>query len=601
MTTADNISISPKTPVVKRAWWKESSVYQIYPSSFQDSNGDGIGDIPGIISRLDYFQNLGVDIVWLSPILKSPQVDMGYDISDYYDIHAPYGTREDVDRLIEGLHERGIKYVMDLVVNHTSDQHEWFKQSRSSTENQYRNWYIWRKPKHDAEGNPEPPNNWKSYFGGSAWQLDPTTGEYYLHLFAREQPDLNWENPAVRAAVHDIIRHWLNRGVDGFRMDVINFISKHLDFPDAPITEDSSQPWQDGSMYYACGPRLHEFLGEIGLILKEYDAFSVGEMPCVFDPVEILKAVGFDRHELNMVFQFEIVDIDHGPGGKFSRRKWPLSDLKSIVSKWQTFMHTNEGWNALYLENHDQPRSISRFASQNPEHRTTAGKMLATFLGFQSGTLFIYQGQELGMVNVPETWAIDKFRDIEVLNYWKDLLDAHPNDPDLHNSTLSEIRFKSRDNARTPMQWDSSPHASFTSADSTPWISVNDDFKTWNAASQVTNPDSIFAYWKQVLRLRKEKADIFVYGDYTLIDGENENIFAYTRSFGSMTALVIANFSSSEGNIAWKVPDAVAEILESGRILVANYSDSPKVEAQDQRVIVRPLEAFVAFLDVSAV
>jgi glycosidase len=291
-------------PTPRRAWWKECSVYQIYPASFKDSNGDGIGDLKGVISKLDYIKKLGSDIVWLSPIFKSPQVDMGYDISDYYSIHEPYGTVDDVDALAEGLHARGMKLVLDLVVNHTSDQHQWFLDSRASRQSEFRDWYIWKKPKFDSDGNRQPPNNWVSYFGGSAWEYDEASGEYYLHLFAKGQPDLNWENPKVRDAIHAIIRFWLDRGADGYRMDVINMVSKHQDYPDAPITNPKAK-WQNGSKYYASGPRLHEYLQDIGKILKEYDAFSVGEMPEVNDPREILKAVGFNRGELNMIFNFE--------------------------------------------------------------------------------------------------------------------------------------------------------------------------------------------------------------------------------------------------------------------------------------------------------
>ncbi|BAE59534.1 unnamed protein product [Aspergillus oryzae RIB40] len=589
MATQHKTQSSP----VNAAWWKEASVYQIYPASFKDSNGDGIGDIPGIISELDYLKALGIDLVWLSPILQSPQVDMGYDVSDYYRIHPPYGTVEDVDALIQGLHQRGMRYVMDLVVNHTSDQHEWFKQSRSSSDNEYRDWYIWKKPKYDANGVRQPPNNWGAYFGGSAWQYDETTDEYYLHLFAPEQPDLNWENPKVRSAVHQIMRYWLDKGVSGFRMDVINMISKDQSFPDAPITDPKAQ-WQHGAMHYCCGPRLHEYLQELGRVLKEYDAFSVGEMPNVYDPVEIGKAVGFDRGELAMAFQFEIMDIDHGPAGKFSPHKYRMSDLKHIVSKWQDFMYENEGWNALYLENHDQGRTISRFTSAGPEYRATAGKMLATFLGLQGGTPFVYQGQEIGLVNVPETWGIEQFRDIETLNYWNEITAAYPNDTELHKVTSQQFRVKSRDNGRTPMQWTSGKFAGFTAAHNGPWIDVHDDYEDWNAASQVGNPNSVFQHWAKVLALRKAHKRLFVYGSYKLIDEANNDLFTYLRVYGSQSALVLANFTGKE--VSWVVPAETISILKNGAVLLESYQRHRPVRP-DGTIAVMPFESFVMFLD----
>ncbi|KAB8260709.1 glycoside hydrolase superfamily [Aspergillus pseudonomiae] len=592
MATQRKTQLSP----VNRAWWKEASVYQIYPASFKDSNGDGIGDIPGIISELDYLKALGVDLVWLSPILQSPQVDMGYDVSDYYKIHAPYGTVKDVDALIQGLNQRGMRYVMDLVVNHTSDQHEWFKRSRSSRDNKYRDWYIWKKPKYGVDGVRQPPNNWKAYFGGSAWQYDETTDEYYLHLFAPEQPDLNWENPEVRSAVHQIMRYWLDKGVSGFRMDVINMVSKDQGFPDAPITDANSQ-WQHGAMYYCCGPRLHEYLQELGRILKDYDAFSVGEMPNVYDPAEIGKAVGFDRGELAMAFQFEIMDIDHGLGGKFSPHQYRMSDLKHIVSKWQDFMYQNAGWNALYLENHDQGRTISRFTSAGPEYRATAGKMLATFLGLQGGTPFVYQGQELGLVNVPATWGIEKFRDIETLNHWDEMMAAYPHDTELHQVTLQQFRVKSRDNGRTPMQWTSGEFAGFTTAPNGPWIDVHDDYEDWNAAAQVGKPNSVFQHWAKVLGLRKTHKDLFVYGSYKLVDEANDDLFAYLRMYGGQSALVLANFTDKE--VKWVVPAETTSILEHGVVLLENYQcDHPVLP--DGTISVKPFESFVILLDSSS-
>ncbi|KAK9311294.1 glycoside hydrolase superfamily [Lipomyces starkeyi] len=566
---------------VKRAWWKEASVYQIYPSSFKDSNGDGIGDIPGIISKLDYIQALGINVVWVCPIFKSPQVDMGYDISDYKDIHAPYGNVADVEKLIECLHSRGMKLVMDLVVNHTSDQHTWFQEAKKSKDNEFRDYYIWKKPKYDSNGQRVPPNNWAACWGGSAWEYDEASDEYYLHLFAPEQPDLNWEHPPVRAAVHDIIRFWLDKGVDGFRMDVINFISKVPGLPDASIRQ-TEREFQPGDEHFACGPRLHEYLQDIGKILKEYNAFSVGEMPCVHDPKEILNAVGFDRQELNMIFHFEIVDMDIGVGGKFTPKQWQLSSLKNIVSKWQSFMINNDGWNALYLENHDQSRSVSRWGSDLPEFRTVCAKMFATFLALQSGTLFVYQGQELGMINIPKDREISEYRDLETLNWWNELLEKHPNDRELQRITKEEIQKKSRDNARTPMQWDNSKYAGFSTAE--PWQRVNDTYPDCNAASQVGVKDSVFEYWASILRLRESYKDVFVYGDFRLLDAENNDVFAYTRNFENETVLVVANFKSTE--VRWSLPNIS---LQQDQVLISNYGD---VVVKDGAVSLHPFEAF---------
>ncbi|BAE65811.1 unnamed protein product [Aspergillus oryzae RIB40] len=578
-------SSSPVQKNVKK-WWKESTVYQVYPASFKDSDGDGIGDIQGILSKLDYIKSLGANILWLNPIFCSPQVDMGYDISDYYNIYRPYGTVEDLDQLIAAIHERGMKLVLDLVVNHTSDQHRWFQEARSSKANPYRDWYIWRKPIYGEDGKPQPPNNWKSYFGGSVWEYDEPSGEYYLHLFAKEQPDLNWENPYVRAAVHDIIRYWLNKGADGFRMDAINLISKDQNFPNAEITNPDS-PWQDGTKHFACGPRLHEYLQGIGKILKQYDAFSVGEMPEVYDLNEMLRSVGSDRNELSMVFHFETVSLDHGPGGKFTSRKWELHELKTIVSRWQTFMHENNGWNTLYLENHDQPRIVSRFGSDEPEYRVPSAKMLATFLGFQSGTLFIYQGQELGMPNVPKHWGINQYRDIETLNHWNEITSNAPQNTPLHEACLAEYRLKSRDNARTPMQWDDSPNAGFSSV--RPWLPVHDDYQSLNALDQVNDKESVYHYWASVLRLRKAYPDVLVYGSFELLSPEHPDLFVYARMASSGRAVIVTNFRPHE--VTWSVPEKAFN--SSGDVALSSYPGRTSHSLLQPTVTIKPFEAFV--------
>ncbi|KAJ5772269.1 Glycoside hydrolase superfamily [Penicillium odoratum] len=576
-------------PQNHRAWWKECSVYQIWPASYKDSNDDGIGDIPGIISQLEYIKNIGVDIVWLCPSYKSPQVDMGYDIADYYSIADEYGTVADVEKLIKGCHDRGMKLLMDLVVNHTSDQHEWFKRSRSSKDNEYRNWYVWKPARYDEQGNRHPPNNWVSHFQGSAWQWDELTQEYYLHLYATEQPDLNWEHPPVRDAVHDIMRFWLDKGCDGFRMDVINFISKDQRFLDAPI-KDPRTLWQWGDRWYANGPRLHEYLQGLGKILQEYDAFSVGEMPFVKDEEEVLKAVQFDRHEINMIFNFEHVDIDHGTYDKFEPGSWKLTDLKDFFQRWQTFMYANDGWNALYWENHDQPRCVDRYVNASEEKRFVASKMLAIALALQSGTPFVYQGQELAMGNVPKSWSIESYKDIDCLNHWERVIKEQPDGSSARISALVEYQKKSRDNGRTPVQWSSAPNGGFTGPNVQPWMSVNPNFTTINAEAQVNDPNSPYQFWGKVLGLRKKFLDVFVYGDWVLIDQPNQEVFAYTRQYGDDKALVVCNWT--EETIDW---DATSNGIDGVKaVLLDNYDTAEATHHfTGGKWSLRPFEAVV--------
>ncbi|GLI81055.1 hypothetical protein PoHVEF18_009424 [Penicillium ochrochloron] len=559
----------------RRASWKEASVYQIWPASFKDSTGSGTGDLNGVISKVDYLKKLGVDVVWLSPIFESPQVDMGYDISNYRVIDTRYGSIEDVDVLRDRLHERGMKLVMDLVMNHTSDQHEWFKQSRSSVKNKYRDWYIWKPARFDAQGNRQPPNNWQSHFQGSTWEWDECTGEYYLHLYGKEQPDLNWENPAVRKEVHETMRFWLDRGIDGFRFDVINFVSKGTEFP------DSSSDFFPGSEFYAAGPRLHEYLQELGRILKQYDAFSVGEMPCVHNTKEIIKSVQEDRGEFNMIFHFELMDIDHGADGKFFPGQWSLLDLKRTVNKWQQFMYQNNGWNALYMENHDQPRAVSRFANDSPEHRVQSAKMIAVFLGLQAGTPFVYQGQELGMHNVPKDWPMEGYQDIDCLNHWR--LKGQDADHETRETFRREYQKKSRDNARTPVQWDSNKHAGFTSAEK-PWMAVNPNYTIINAAAQLEDPNSVFNCWRSVLEERKRHKDIVVYGRFDLVDESNEKIFAYSRTAPQGRVLVVCNFSTEK--VEWVgIPVTVQEVILTTTGRSQEGLQGPEVQLE-------PFEAF---------
>ena len=457
---------------MNKAWWKESVVYQIYPRSFCDSNGDGIGDLRGIIQKLDYLQQLGINVVWLSPVYKTPNDDGGYDISDYQDIQDEFGTLDDWNALIAGLHQRGIRLLMDLVVNHTSDEHPWFAESRKTKDNPYRDYYIWRPAKQETTASHVEPNNWVSFFGGSAWQYDEASGEYYLHLFSRKQPDLNWENPQVRAEVFKMMDWWLQKGVDGFRMDVINLISKVPGLPDAPVSNPASL-YQWGGMYFANGPRLLEFLAEMKeKVLSKYEVFTVGETPMV-TPQIAADLTNEQNGPLNMVFQFEHMGLDSAPGAnKWEYMPWKLADLKQVMTRWEKGLE-NRGWNSLYLSNHDQPRTVSRFGDDG-RYRVESAKMLGTFLHMLQGTPYIYQGEEIGMTNVRFD-TIEDYRDVETLNLYRELVQEKKVDS---GEVMEMIYRKGRDNARTPMQWNDQTQAGFSSH--SPWIKVNPNYPEIN-------------------------------------------------------------------------------------------------------------------------
>jgi oligo-1,6-glucosidase len=537
-------------------WWKEGTVYQIYPSSFCDSNGDGIGDIPGIISKLDYIKQLGVDIIWLSPHYKSPQVDMGYDISDYKDIHRPYGTLEDCQALIDGCHERGMKIIFDLVVNHTSDQHDWFLESRKSTKNPKRNWYIWKDPKYDSEGNRVPPNNWMSTFQGSAWEWDETTQQYYLHLFAKQQPDLNWENPETREAIYaDALNFWLERGVNGFRIDVVALYSKDQRFLDAPD--------DNGSKYYYNGPRMHEFLKEMyNKTFGRYDTFTVGELGN-FDPNVVFDYVGASRKELSEVFLFDHVSTGRRPEWHVID-DWKLPELKLNISKTQTYIDGNDSWSTVYLENHDQPRSISRFASDKPQYRTLSGKLLAILLTTMSGTLYVYQGQEIGMTNFSRSWPIEDYKDVDAQNYYRDTRKSKGNG--VTEWIMDNLQKMARDHARTPFQWDDSRNAGFTTGE--PWMRVNDNYNEINVKSQIDDTSSVLNFWKQALKLRKENKNIFVYGSFQLRFPEDENLFIVVKESEGRKALVVMNFTADAQKLL--VPNDLKEL----KLLLTNVPEN---------------------------
>ncbi len=509
------------------AWWKSAVVYQIYPRSFADSDGDGIGDLAGIVGRLDHLATLGVDVLWLSPVYRSPQADFGYDISDYLDIDPLFGTLADFDALLEGAHDRGMRIVMDLVVNHTSDEHPWFVASRSSVEDPMRDWYVWRDPREGGV-----PNNWGSFFGGPAWELDPSSGQYYLHLFDKKQPDLNWENPAVRSAVHDIMRWWLDRGVDGFRMDVINFISKVEGLPDAP--NPTGAPHVIALEMFADGPLVHDYLAEMTrevFSLRDGQFITVGEMPGV-TPEQARLYTAEDRAELNMVFQFEHVQLDQNPLDKFEYLGLDLVTLKAAMHRWQREL-AETGWNSLYWNNHDQPRVVSRFGDDHPDHWHRSATALATILHGMRGTPYIYQGEELGMTNYPFTRG-DEHRDPEAVNYYASVLELGLDE----GAALTGLAKISRDNARTPVQWDDGPHAGFTTGD--PWLPVNPNHRWLNAAAQVGSEDSVFGYYQALIRLRHD-LPIFVAGVFEPLLEDDPQVWAYLRSTAEESMLVVAN------------------------------------------------------------
>jgi oligo-1,6-glucosidase len=492
-----------------RPWWTSAVVYQIYPRSFADASGDGIGDLAGISAHLDHLAELGVDVVWLSPIYPSPQDDAGYDISDYQDIDSTFGTLAEFDDLLARLHERGMKLVMDLVVNHTSDEHPWFRDPAK------RDWYIWRAK----------PNNWRSAFSGSAWEYDEASGEYYLHLFSRKQPDLNWENPEVRQAIYAMMRWWLDRGVDGFRMDVINFISKTPGLPDGASMED-----------YIRGPRIHEFLQELHreVFAGRDRLLTVGEMP----GVTVEQARQFTdpaRQEIDMVFQFEHVQLDRG-ATKWDTHPLRLTDLKACLGRWQAGL-ADVGWNSLYWNNHDQPRAVSRFGDDG-EHRVRSAKALGTVLHLHRGTPYVYQGEELGMTNA-RFGAIDDFRDIESLNHYRAAIEAGQDAGDV----LAALRISSRDNARTPMQWDASAHAGFTTG--TPWLDVNPNHIEINAEAARADPDSVFHHYRRLIELRHQEPAV-ADGDFTMLVPDDEQVYAYTRAYEGTELLVVANLSGEQ-------------------------------------------------------
>ena len=546
---------------MKKTWWKESVVYQIYPRSFMDSDNDGIGDIKGITSKLDYLKNLGIDVIWLSPVFKSPNDDNGYDISDYEDIMDEFGTMSDFDELLSEAHNRGIKIIMDLVVNHSSDEHKWFVEARKSKDNPYRDYYIWRDGKDGST-----PNNWDSIFSGSAWEYDEETNQYFLHLFSKKQPDLNWENENLRQAVYSMMKFWLDKGIDGFRMDVCNLFSKAEGLPD--IGEEGPEG------IYMNGPKIHDYLHEMNKeVLSKYDIMTVGETPGV-SPKHARDYVGEDRDELNMVFHFELMDLPNA-SDKFYKKPYKLTDIKNIFMKWYDGLE-NIGWNSLFMNNHDQPRMVSRFGNDS-KYRIESAKMLATLIHTFKGTPYIYQGEEIGMTNICFD-DIKKYRDIETINYYNEKIKNED-----EKSLIERIKITSRDNARTPMQWDNNLNGGFSK--STPWIDVNPNYKQINVKESLEDSNSIFNYYKELIKLRHNN-DTIVYGDVKLIYPENESIFAYTRNLDDEQLMVVLNFYENE--IDFKIPDNID--IDKLEIILSNYKD--KV-IKNETIKLRPYEAIV--------
>ncbi|WPG98731.1 maltase [Acrodontium crateriforme] len=535
-----------------RPWWKDSTVYQIYPASFKDSNGDGIGDLQGIIESLDYIKSIGVDVIWVCPMYDSPQIDMGYDISNYEAVYPPYGTVQDMERLISEVHSRGMRIILDLVVNHTSDQHQWFKESRSSKDNSKRDWYIWKPAKYDADGNRTPPNNWRSNFGGSAWSWDEQTQEYYLHLFCPEQPDLNWENETTRQAIyHSAMIFWLEKGCDGFRVDTVNMYSKPPGLPDAPVIDPGSQ-WQEAGFVYCNGPRMNEYLEEMNAILARYDAMSVGECPFTPDMSVAVGYVSEEKKRLSMVFQFDSVNVGMGNVFKFQTTpfNYKLADVKDAINRTQGLLIGTDAWTTSFIENHDQARCISRFGDDSPQWRERSGKMLAMLFGSLSGTLFIYQGQEIGMINMPKEWRIeDEYKDVDSTNYYNMVAKRYNNDPAELKKAHEALQHLARDHARTPMQWTASPNGGFTTEEAKPWMRVNTSTKEINVAQQNSRKDSVLAFWRRMLETRKTYNNVLVHGEFEIIDKDNETVFSLLKKGSEGKALVVCNFSGSPSQV----------------------------------------------------
>lgn len=586
----------------EKKWWKEAVIYQIYPASFCDSNGDGIGDLPGITSKLDYLSSLGVDAIWVCPMYDSPQIDMGYDISNYEDVYPPYGTVHDMETLIRETHARGMRVMLDLVINHTSDQHAWFKESRSAKGSPKRDWYIWRPARHSATGERLPPNNWRCNFGGgSAWEWDEQTGEYYLHLFATEQPDLNWENPATRKAIFaSAMEFWLDRGVDGFRVDTVNMYSKPPGLPDAPVI-DPQAPFQPAGLLYCNGPRMHEFLGEMNAILSRYGAITVGELPNTPDMKRVLDYVSAKAKQLDMVFQFDVVDVGFGLTHKYETtpKNFTLADFKAAIDRTQGLIRGTDGWTTVFLENHDQARAVTRFADDSPEYRVRSAKLLALLEACLSGTQYVYQGQEIGCVNMPkDTYPLDNYLDIDSCLFIKMVKERHGADNEAElDKAFNALQHLARDHARVPMPWNGKARfGGFSEAAEAagkevkePWMKHHPLAGEINAASQIDDPESVLAFWRKMIRFRREHVDLLVYGDFKDLLPQDEHLFVFVKESqreGGDKALVVLNFTAQERE--WEVPSG-AELSATEKLEAIMSTHAGKVKTG----VVRPFEGQV--------
>lgn len=548
-------------------WKKKAIVYEAYVQSFNDSDGDGIGDLPGLIEKLDYIKNLGANVIWLTPIFKSPLVDNGYDIADYEAINPIYGSMNDFKKLLQQAHERDLKIVMDLVVNHTSDQHKWFKESKKNRNNKYSDYYIWRDPKEDGSA----PTNLGSAFGGSAWTYVPERNQYYLHLFAKQQPDLNWNNPQVRNDIYHMMKFWLDMGVDGFRMDSISFISKPSKFEDAPLEDNKEY----GAYYYgsANGPHIHEYLREMNQkVLSKYDVISIGETPHT-TAREARLFVEPDRHELDMVFQFEHMHVDYGEFGRYSDITFKMSDLRNSMTSWQNDL----SWNSNYLGNHDQPRIVSRFGN-DLKYRRGSAKMLAMVSLLQKGTPFIFQGEEIGMTNL-HIKNIDELKDLEAHNIYSFLKSKGISDKD----ALKMVNRKTRDNARTPMQWNKEQNAGFSSGN--PWIEVNPNYLEINVKKDLQDPNSIYRFYQKLLKLRNNN-QVLLDGNYDLITPEDSAIFAYTRSSDKDKVVIICSFVPYK--VKYELPE---DFVNKNKVILSNYDD--REDMASNTIYLRPYEGVV--------
>ena len=536
--------------IPNRKWWKEAVVYQIYPRSFKDSNGDGIGDLKGITEKLDYIKSLGIDVVWLNPIFSSPNDDMGYDVSDYSNIMKEFGTMEDFDQMIKGFHDRKIKVVLDLVANHSSDEHKWFLEAKKSRDNPYRNYYHWWN-----EEDGKPPKR-VSFFDpeGDGWQYSPETKSYYLHYFSDKQPDLNWENPKLRQEMYSMLKFWFDKGVDGFRMDVIHFISKDLPFKELPAEYNG-----DFGKYYGSGPKRHEYVQEMNReVLSKYDVMTLGEAGATQEDAH--NYVDEDRNELNMIYHYEGVNLGYSPKGKkiLDPKGWKLTEFKDVYTRWDKNF-AEKGWNTVYLGNHDQPRIVTRWGNDAPEFRELSAKMLSTFLLTQRATPYYFQGDELGMTNIKFD-KIEDYRDIETINWYKQVKAEGGDVQEL----LDSHKISARDNSRTPIQWDNTANGGFTTG--TPWLKVNQNYQTINAAAQEKDENSTLNYFRKLTALRKKEPTL-IYGKYTVVDKDNENVYAYTRELNGRKLLILLNFKATESTIKTDLD------LNKAKVLLGNYKD----------------------------